>query len=42
MIILEDFVERASIDKDNPKDVNMWPIDIGNTRISTDYAQKPP
>ena len=30
------------IDKDNPKDVNMEPIGLENTRISTDYAQKSP
>ena len=29
------------INRKKPKDVNMYPIGLGNTRISTKYAQKP-
>jgi hypothetical protein len=28
--------------KGNPKDVNMQPVGLANTRISTNYAQNPP
>ena len=28
--------------KGKPEDVNMWPVGLANTRISTDYAQKFP
>ena len=28
--------------KEEPKDVNMWLVGLGNTRMSTDYAQKSP
>ena len=27
--------------KEKPNDVNMWPVGIGNTRISTNHVQKP-
>ena len=34
-INLEDIPQ---ISKENLKDVNMWPVGLGNTRISTGYA----
>ena len=42
-IILEEFREHIpQINKEKLKDVNMDAIEIGNTRISTNYVQKSP
>ena len=30
------------INEENPNDVNMYPVRLGDPRISTDYAQKSP
>ena len=41
-IILEEFIEYTQFNKRKPEDVNMSPVGLANTRISTGYAQKPP
>jgi hypothetical protein len=30
------------INKEKPKDHNMWPVGLGSTRILINYAQKSP
>ena len=40
MTILEKIIPQFN--KEKLKDVNMQPVGLANTRISTDYVQKPP
>ena len=40
LINLEECMEMPQINIVKSKDVNMWPVRLANTRISTDYAQK--